>query len=96
VDGSAAGWAARGGGFGLRRDSVVVRRPAHGFAKLADPGTAWGYPGAEGARLLELAQEGGAAAQPVELLRCLAGVLGHGGTVLVGSGEAPRGGSRLT
>jgi hypothetical protein len=75
---------------------MVIGRAAHGLAKLADSGAPGGYPGSEGAGFFQFAEEGGAAAEAVELLGCLAGVLGHGGTVLVGSGEAPRGGSRLT
>jgi hypothetical protein len=46
---------------------MVIRGAAHRFAELADPGPAWGDPGAEGARLFQFAEEGGAAAEPVEL-----------------------------
>jgi uracil phosphoribosyltransferase len=70
---------------------VVIGGAAHGFPELADPGPARGDPGAEGAGLLQFAEEGGAATEPVELFWRLAGVLGHGGTILVGSGEAPLG-----
>ena len=70
---------------------MVVGGAAHGFAELADAGPARGDPGAEGAGLFQLAEEGGPAAEAVELFWRLAGVLGHGGTILVGSGEAPLG-----
>jgi hypothetical protein len=80
---------------------VVVGGSAHGGADLADAGAAGGDPGAEGAGLVQFAEEGGAAAEAVELFGCLAGGLGHGGTIL-GSirlyrflGGA-RGGGRLT
>ena len=72
---------------------MVVGGAAHGFAELADPGPAGGDPVSEGAGLLEFAEEGGAAAQPVQLFGRLPGVLRHGRTSCR-LRQAPRGGGR--
>jgi hypothetical protein len=47
--------------------SVVICRAAHGGADLPDPGAARSHPGAQGAGFVQFAEEGGAAAEAVEL-----------------------------
>jgi hypothetical protein len=47
---------------------VVVGGAAHGGAELANPGAAGGDPVPEGAGFFQFAEEGGAAAEAVELL----------------------------
>ena len=64
----------------------MIGGAAHGFAELADAGPARGDPGAEGAGLFQLAEEGGPATEAVELVRRLALFSGTAGTILVGSG----------
>lgn len=73
--------------------SVVICGAPHGSADLAEAGTAGSDPGAQGAGLVEFAEEGGAAAQPIELFGCLAGGLGHGGTIQGRFGTGARGGA---
>jgi hypothetical protein len=48
--------------------SMVICGAAHGGADLPEPGPARSHPGAEGAGFVQFAEEGGAAAEAVELL----------------------------
>jgi hypothetical protein len=47
--------------------SVVIGGAPHGRPDLPDPGPAGSHPGAQGAGLVQFAEEGGAAAEAVEL-----------------------------
>jgi hypothetical protein len=46
---------------------MVIGGPAHGGPDLPDPGAAGSHPGAQGAGFVQFAEEGGAAAEAVEL-----------------------------
>jgi hypothetical protein len=46
---------------------VVISSAPHGGADLPDPGPAGSHPGAQGTGFFQFAEEGGAAAEAVEL-----------------------------